>query len=86
MKYKVLGIKKVNYTSKRTNLPVKGVELHTVFKDSDVWGSAVSPIFISENLGADVIASINPGDMVDIEYNNRGYVAAVEKLPNEEKK
>lgn len=86
MKYKVLGIKKVNYTSKRTNLPVKGVELHTVFKDSEVWGSAVSPIFISENLGADVIASINPGDMVDIEYNNRGYVAAVEKLPNEEKK
>lgn len=83
MKYKVLGIKKINYTSKRTNLPVKGVELHTVFKDSEVYGSAVNPIFVSENLGADVLASINPGDMVSIEYNNRGYVAGIEKLPPE---
>ena len=86
MKYKVLGIKKINYISKRTNLPVKGLELHTVFKDADVYGSAVSPIFVSENLGADVLASVNPGDMVDIEYNNRGYVASIEKIANEEKK
>lgn len=83
MKYKVLGIRKINYTSKRTNLPVKGVELHTVFKDADVYGSAVSPIFVSENLGADILSQINPGDTVAIEYNNRGYVCSVEKLPAE---
>lgn len=86
MKYKVLGVKKVNYTSKRTNLPVKGVELHCVFKDSEVWGSAVSPIYVSENLGADIINSINPGDLVEIAYNNRGYIADIEKIPNEDSK
>ena len=80
MKYKVLGVKRISYTSKKTNLPVKGLEIHTVFRDSDVYGSAVCPIFLSENLGADVVNSINPGDYVNVEYNNRGYVAAVEKV------
>lgn len=85
MKYNVYGVKKVNYTSKRTNLPVKGVELHCVFKDADVWGNAVSPIYVSENLGVDIIAAIKPGDVVDISYNNRGYVAGVEIVSSSSK-
>lgn len=86
MKYKVLGVKRISYTSKKTNLPVKGLEVHTVFRDADVFGNAVCPIFLSENLGADIVNSINPGDHISIEYNNRGYVAAVEKLPAPEDK
>lgn len=80
MKYKVLGIKRISYTSKKTNLPVKGVELHTAYKDGEVYGTAVCPIFISENLGSEVVNSINPGDHVSIEYNQRGYVANIEKI------
>lgn len=80
MKYKVLGVKRINYTSKKTNLPVKGVELHALYKDAEVYGTAVCPIFISENLGSDIVNSINPGDHVAIEYNQRGYVAGIEKV------
>lgn len=83
MKVKVLGIKKISYVSKKTNEQVKGNELHCAFKDANVYGTAVSPIYVSDNLGCDIL-SIKPGDMVNIEYNNRGYVAFVEKLPAEQ--
>ncbi|MCC2875599.1 hypothetical protein LK536_04860 [Lachnoclostridium pacaense] len=74
MKVKVLGIQAVDYISRKTGNPVKGVTLHSSFKDAQVEGESVSSIFVSDNLGIKAVAEIRPGMMVDVEYNNRGYV------------
>ncbi len=76
MKVKVLGIQSVDYVSKRTGNPVKGVTLHSAFKDPQVRGEAVDGIFISDNLGL-ALSDIKPGDFVDVETNFRGYVTNV---------
>ena len=76
MKVKVLGIQSVDYVSKRTGNPVKGVTLHSAFKDPQGRGEAVDGIFISDNLGL-ALSDIKPGDFVDVETNFRGYVTNV---------
>ena len=85
MKYKVLGVKKINY-KKRDGNQVKGTELHCVYNDPEVWGNSVAPVYVSDNVNSPDIPNIQPGCMVDIQYNNRGYIAAVYKLPDDEKK
>lgn len=74
MKVKVLGIQSVDYVSRKTGNPVKGVMLHSSFKDAQVEGESVSSIFVSDNLNIKAVAEIRPGMLVDVEYNNRGYV------------
>ena len=37
-------------------------------------GESVSSIFVSDNLNLKCVAEIRPGMLVDVEYNNRGYV------------
>lgn len=80
MKVKVLGIQFVDYTSRKTGKSVKGITLHSCYPDSQVKGEAVDSIFVSDNLGLDFLYQILPGDEVDIEYNNRGYVCKVAPL------
>lgn len=77
MKVKVLGIQSVDYTSRKTGNPVKGITLHLAFKDAQVEGDSVSSIFVSDNLGVSCMAEIRPGMMVDVQFNNRGYVCDV---------
>ena len=74
MKAKVLGIQSVDYVSRKTGNPVKGVTLHSSFKDAQVEGESVDSIFVSDNLNLKCVAEIRPGMVVDVEYNNRGYV------------
>lgn len=78
MKFKVLGIQSVDYVSRRTGNPVKGVTLHSCFKDAQTQGEAVSAIFVSDNLGISCLPEIRPGMTVNVEYNNRGFVAGLE--------
>ena len=77
MKVKVLGVQAVDYVSRKTGNPVKGVTLHSSYKDAQVAGECVSSIFVSDNLGIPCVSDIRPGMTVDVEYNNRGYVADV---------
>lgn len=77
MKVKVLGIQAVDYVSRKTGNPVKGTTLHACYKDAQTTGEAVSGIFVSDNLGIACVPEIRPGMMVDVEYNNRGYVCNV---------
>lgn len=77
MKCEVLGTQAVDYVSRKTGNPVKGVTLHVKHRDAQVYGEAVSNIFVSDNLGLDCIADVKPGYIIDVEYNNRGYVAGV---------
>ena len=75
MKAKVLGIQQVNYTSKKTGQPVIGTTLHCSLKDANVFGESVDSIFVSDNLGLKtVIDNITVGTLVNVEYNNRGYI------------
>ena len=78
--YEVLGIQFVDYVSRKTGNPVKGVTLHSCYPDGQVKGEAVDSIFVSDNLGLDFLYQILPGDEVNIEYNNRGYVCNVAPL------
>lgn len=74
MKVVVLGVQTVDYVSRKTGNPVKGVTLHAKHKDSQVVGEAVTNIFISDNLNLPCIPDLAPGQIVDVEYNNRGFV------------
>lgn len=76
MKLKVLGTELIDYTSKKTGKPVKGISLHCAFKQQGVDGQAVESVFISDALDCyPVMCGVAPGSMVDVEYNRRGYVA-----------
>ena len=77
MKARVLGIQSVDYVSRRTGQPVKGVTLHVSHKDQQVIGDAVSNVFISDNLGIAGLSNISVGVNVDVEYNSRGYVCGL---------
>lgn len=78
MKVEVLGIQTVDYVSRKTGNPVKGVTLHSAFKDIQVTGRAVSSIFVSDNLEIACLKEIKVGSIVDVQYNNRGYVCDLE--------
>ena len=78
MKKTVLGVQKVDYISRKTGEPVKGITLHCSCKDVDVIGDAVESLFVSDRLDCtENLYSILPGQVVDVEYNRRGYVADV---------
>lgn len=81
MKYEVLGTQAVDYISRKTGNPVKGVTLYVKYKDAQVHGDATANIFVSDNLGIGCIADVRPGSLVDVEYNNRGYVAGMSIVP-----
>ncbi len=80
MKVTVLGIQIVDYTSRKTGNPVKGVTIHAKFKDAQVSGEAVNSIFISDNLNLPCISELRVGQTVDVEYNNRGFVCGAQIL------
>lgn len=77
MKYEVLGAQAVDYISRKSGNPVKGVTLHVKYKDAQVQGEATANLFISDNLGIPNIADVRPHSVVDVEYNQRGYVAGL---------
>lgn len=74
MKVKVVGVQSVDYISRKTNEPVKGRTLHCVYKDPQVTGEAATGIFVSDKLGITSLNDVTPGMMVNVEYNNRGFV------------
>ena len=50
MKLTVLGTELIDYTSKKTGRPVKGISLHCALKQQGVDGQAVESVFISDAL------------------------------------
>lgn len=77
MKYEVLGTQAVDYISRKTGNPVKGMTLYVRYKDAQVHGDATANIFVSDNLNISCVADIKPGNVVDVEYSPRGYVAGL---------
>lgn len=77
MKMKVVGMQSVDYVSRKTGNPVKGVTLYTVYKDNDVHGERTDNVFVSDNLQVKDIANIKPGMTIDVEFNRRGFISDV---------
>lgn len=78
MKVKVLGVQPVDYAKKGTGEQVKGITIHSTFKDVNVMGDAVSTDFINSKLEIPGVSEVKPGMMVNIEYNRRGYVCGLD--------
>nr|DAH66544.1 MAG TPA: hypothetical protein [Inoviridae sp.] len=76
---RVLGVQYLDYVSRKTGNPVKGLSLHCAYKDQQVEGEAVSNFFVSDNLG--ISLKFLPGDTVDIAFNQRGSICDVKQIP-----
>lgn len=74
----IIGKQRVDYISKKTNQPVRGVTLHVVGTRDDVEGRAVETLFISERspIHAGVIA-MPLGTEIRCSYNRWGNVESV---------
>lgn len=75
MKVTVLGIESISYTSKKTNLPVKGIRVYyaSPLDPARGIGMKADATFVSQNIP--FFAQV--GDDVDILYNRFGSVEEV---------
>lgn len=71
--YKIMGIEKVDYVSKKTNRQVKGYKLHMCYEDERTEGLAVISEFVGEEYGKDIKVS----NKVELFYNKYGQVNKV---------
>lgn len=78
MDFKVIGIKTIAYTSKKTGQPVEGVELHCLYNDNRVAGSAVDKIFLSSRYHD--VSHLKLEDTIAVYYNRYGQVDHIETL------
>lgn len=79
MERTVVGLEAVKYVSKKTNLPVEGINLHCTGKSANVKGLAAERYFISirsEGLYNEV-AVLQPGHVVNLEFNRFGNIENV---------
>lgn len=79
MKAQVVGMEKVDYTSKKTNKDVKGVKLHCLIDgNSNTDGAAVDTFFISLNEKnvevSHTLKNIKLNSYINVSYNRFGFV------------
>ena len=72
---KIIGIRNVKYTSKRTGKEVVGVELHMSYEQDDTDGVCTRKEFINPDV---MPQGLMCGDNVELLYNQFGSVARVE--------
>lgn len=77
MKALVVGIQKVDYVSRRTNEPVKGLTLHVTHPDANVNGDMAESVFVSDRLNCADLNNVIVGNTIDIEFGRRGFVEDV---------
>ena len=81
MEMTVIGISdRRSGTSKASGKPFDGTTLHCLkSKSKDVIsGQAVSEIYLNHLSGT--FPSIKVGDLIDVEYDNKGYIEAIEVI------
>ena len=78
----ILGIEKINYTSKKTGRPVEGITLYYSEPDKNVFGEKADKIYIpaASNAYETIASEIGVGDEVVIYFDAQGRVAAVNKI------
>lgn len=68
----VVGVEKLDYTSKRSGKQVKGITIHAAYEKKGVEGMACVSQYVSEaNVGDAVVKA---GDQVGFYYNRFGSV------------
>lgn len=76
---KIVGRQNVDYISRKTQEPVKGVSLHCVGARNNVEGEAVETIFISAKSGLfDEVAKMPIGTKIRVSYNRYGSADCIE--------
>ena len=77
----ILGIEKINYTSKKTGRPVVGTTLYYSEADKNVFGLKTGSIYIPASSNAyDDIQNIAVDDEITLYFDAQGKVAAVNKI------
>lgn len=74
MYVEIVGIKKIEYTSKRTGQLVRGIELQGLFSDEKVLGKAVDKFFCGSRVD---LAGVSVGDYCNIYFDRYGHVDSV---------
>lgn len=75
---KVIGKEKVDYVSKKTGEPVKGMTLYLSYSDDRIVGVGSEKAFVSEKSeGFTVACDVSLGQDVNVYYNRFGSVEAV---------
>lgn len=73
MIYTIIGIERVNYTSKKTGKPVLGYAFHCEYEDNKVDGCACCREYIADSyFSTNSVPSL--GDKVEFLYNRFGNV------------
>lgn len=78
MNYHVVGIRTINYTSKKTGNPVSGTMLHVTYVDNNVVGTATDKLFINSRYVDCSHVKLN--DDIQILYNRYGQVDIIQVL------
>lgn len=78
----IVGVRRVEYTSKKSGLPVKGYEIHTEEQRKDVTGVATDRIFVGEDKAKNCGFMPQVGQEIEIAYNRYGSVQSVEVFKN----
>lgn len=78
---KVVGKQNVDYISKKTQEPVKGVSLHCVGTRNTVEGECVETIYVSAKSAMyDEVMKLPLGSSVTVSYNRWGSVESVQAI------
>ena len=78
MKKIIVGKENVDYISKKTNEPVKGITLHTIGADQRVQGHACETIFISiKSPMYEQVLNYPIESEITVQYNRWGSVESV---------
>lgn len=72
----IIGIRFVNYTSKKTGQPVLGRYIYFTYEDRNVSGKACDSIFISDRNFGDLVLTV--GQEIRVLYNKFGQVDFIE--------
>ena len=78
----IVGVRRIEYVSKKTGNPVKGYEIHTEEQRKDVTGVATEKIFVGEEKAKNCGFMPEVGQEIEVAYNRFGSVQAVEVFKN----
>ena len=81
---KIVGVERVDYTSKKTGKPVKGYRIHMTEEKEGMYGVCASNIFIGEKVGEIFLSEYANleqalGEEVRVLYNQYGRVDGIER-------
>lgn len=79
MQTKILGIQVVDFTNKDTGEIIKGVSLHTAFKEKGINGLAVQRFFIRDGSIA-LPKDIQANEVLEVSFNYKGHIESIRRI------